>query len=385
MKNKKRILVLFSLLLFAGFVLSGLKCAKQVAFALPSAVQTSAKGMVLIEENSLRVLQEKNKDEKLPMASTTKIMTAYSVLKRCENLDTVVKVSPLSVGIEGTSMYLKKGNEYTIKDLLYGMMIVSGNDASVALALHFAGSIKEFADIMTNDAKELGLKNTSFKNPHGLDEKGHYTTAYDLAVITAHAMKFDFFKETVKQKSVMVTEKNTPDKVQLLINKNKLLGAFKQVTGVKIGFTDAAGRCLVASGEDNGLKLISVVLNCPDMFLDSKNLLEFGFTNYVHTNLLESYKIHRKVQIEEGREKEIKIYTKREFSYPLTLDESFEIKFEYAIDENLKAPIEKEQVVGKYKILLNDELLFETPLYSFEQIKSDHFLEYLKDVLSHWI
>lgn len=384
-KNKKAtfLLVLFFCLgLLTIFSYNFKHTLKVSAYALPN---SNSKAMILMDVSSGRVLQEKNSDAQLPMASTTKIMTAYSVLKRTQNLDTRVKVDPRSVGIEGTSMYLKKGDEYTIKDLLKGMMLASGNDASTALALHFSASVEEFALIMNADAKELGLKNSSFKNPHGLDENGHYTSAFDLATITKNAMQFDFFNELIIKKSDMVSPLNNPDnKMQLVVNKNKLLGNYAPATGVKIGFTDNAGRCFVASAKKDNLNLISVVLNCPDMFKESKDLLEYGFDNYIQTELLTAYKIHRTVSVASGRDKDAKVYTKKEFSYPLTLDESYDIEFELDVPSSIKAPIDKEQVVGEYKIILRGEVLFVAPVYSLDKVKSIELSETLKEIAENW-
>lgn len=347
--------------------------------------QTSAQGMVLIESNSKRVLAGKNKDLTLPMASTTKIMTALSVLKRSENLDTSFEIDKRAVGIEGTSMYLRKGETLSLKDLLYGMLIASGNDAACALALHFSATIEEFALIMNSDARELGLVNTNFKNPHGLDEKGHYTSAYDLAVITSEAMKYPLFREIVSQKSAIVKGAGGDQgDSRILINKNRLLGYFPYCTGGKIGFTDNAGRCLVSTASKDGLDVICVVLNCPDMFLDSKHILEYGLNNYIYTQLLESYKVHRKVIVEEGKAEEVKIYTKRSFYYPLTLDETMSLSFEYDLPEKLTAPIEKEQMIGEYRISLNDIVIFKENLYTLDEVKSVKVIDNLKEITSNW-
>jgi D-alanyl-D-alanine carboxypeptidase (penicillin-binding protein 5/6) len=384
-KNKVTILVAAFLCLGLLFMLTFQSRQMTVRVSANMNIDANAKAAVLIEANSGRVLFEKNSNLSLPMASTTKIMTAYSVLKRVENLDTKVEISSKSVGVEGTSMYLKKGDIYTIKDLLKGMLLASGNDASVALALHFSGSVEEFALIMNADAKEMGLKNTSFANPHGLDQKNHYTSAHDLAIITTHAMKYDFFKEIVKQKSDMVAPVNSPDsRMQTVVNKNKLLGNFAPATGVKIGFTDDAGRCLVSSGTQNGLDLVCVVLNCPDMFRESKKLLEYGFENYIYTKLLESYKIHRSIAIKSGREKDVKICTKQEFFYPLTLDESYDIEYILQVPDEIKAPIEKEELVGQYKIMLKDKEIFCCDVYALDKVKSVEFNESLKDIMNNW-
>jgi D-alanyl-D-alanine carboxypeptidase (penicillin-binding protein 5/6) len=373
-----------------GFLFILLLCffaasTQNFCFAASAIPETSAKAMVLMDMNSKRILAQKHQDVQLPMASTTKVMTAYTVLKRCSDLKTKVKVDKRAVGIEGTSMYLQKDEVVTIEDLLYGMMIASGNDAACALALHFAGSISEFANIMNNDAREIGAVSSNFTNPHGLDEKGHFTTAHDLAIIMSHAMKNEFFAHMVAQKTVIVKGAGGEHgDTRLLVNKNRLLGNFEHCTGGKIGFTDNAGRCLVSTASKNGLDLVCVVLNCPDMFLDSKNLLQYGLDNYVYTQLLEPYKVHRKIMVEDGKENQVKIYTKRGFSYPLTLDESMSISFEFDIPSSIKAPVEKEQAVGKYIIKLDNQVIFEETLYCQDQVKSILLGDNIKEIVSNW-
>lgn len=381
-RNKIYSFAYLALLFFSFFWFA---TTPKVAFAFEVDIKTSAQSMILIEQNTKRVLLEKNKNLTLPMASTTKIMTALSVLKRSENLETSFEIDKRAVGIEGTSMYLRKGENLSLKDLLYGMMISSGNDAACALALHFSATIEEFALIMNNDAKELGLKNSNFKNPHGLDEKGHYTTAFDLAIITAEAMKYDFFREMISQKTVSVKGAGGDQgETRLLVNKNKLLGHYSYCTGGKIGFTDNAGRCLVATATKDDLNLISVVFNCPDMFLDSMKILEYGINNYIYTELLQAYKVHRKIIVDGGKEEEVKIYTKHSFHYPLTLDETMSLSFDYDLPESLTAPIQKEQVIGTYKISLNGQVIFKEKLYTLDEVKSIKVLENIKDIASNW-
>ena len=222
-------------------------------------------GMVVIEAESGRILYQKNCNERLAMASTTKIMTALLALESGLDLDEEFIVDERSVGIEGTSLYLRKGEKKTLKELLYGLMLPSGNDAAVAIACRVSGSEEEFVKLMNQKASELGLKNTSFANAHGLDSEGHYTSAYDLAMITAEAMKNPTFCEIVKAKNVTVSG-NEEVSGKALKNKNKLLWSMEGCEGVKTGFTDNAKRCFVCSAKRDGMRLICVVLNCGPMF-----------------------------------------------------------------------------------------------------------------------
>ena len=233
----------------------------QIHCGLPYAEsQTSAKAMCVLEQNSGRVLFGKNLDLKLPMASTTKIFTALTVLERCKNLDAYVNINEKAVGIKGTSIYLRKGERLTVKELLYGMMLPSGNDAATALGYYIGKDIPSFCKMMEATAKKAGAMNSCFKNPHGLDEDGHYTTAYDLAIVSAKAMKYDFFKEIVKTKSTQIRG-NKEVKTRYLRSKNKLLSKFSGCTGIKTGFTNNAGRCLWGRHLVKTLMLL-LCLNC---------------------------------------------------------------------------------------------------------------------------
>ena len=341
---------------------------------------TSAKAMVTIE-----VLYEKNKDERLPMASTTKIMTALCALESGSNLDEEFEIDPRAVGIEGTSMYLRKGEKLCLRDLLYGLILPSGNDASCAIAYRISGSIEDFVALMNKKAKELNLVNTNFVNPHGLDAKDHYTSAYDLAIITAEALKNPEFVEIIGTKSKSVKGAgDEQEELRFLKNKNKLLTSFEGCTGVKTGFTDMAGRCFVASSKRGDLSVISVVLNCGPMFEECAMLMEKAFDEYNYIEVLEPYLFYRKAPVLKGKENEVKLWTKQGFYYPLTKEESLKISYDYEIDENLIAPLEKEQVVGKLTIKLCDEVLFETEIYTMDEIKSNELFENMKQIGHHW-
>lgn len=346
---------------------------------------TSAKAMVTIEANTKRVLYEKNKNERLPMASTTKIMTALCALESGSNLDEEFEIDPRAVGIEGTSMYLRKGEKLCLRDLLYGLILPSGNDASCAIAYRISGSIEDFVALMNKKAKELNLVNTNFVNPHGLDAKDHYTSAYDLAIITAEALKNPEFVEIIGTKSKSVKGAGGEQgELRFLKNKNKLLTSFEGCTGVKTGFTDMAGRCFVASSKRGDLSVISVVLNCGHMFEECAMLMEKAFEEYNYIEVLEPYLFYRKAPVLKGKENEVKLWTKQGFYYPLTKEESLKISYDYEIDENLIAPLEKEQVVGKLTIKLCDEVLFETEIYTMDEIKSNELFENMKQIGHHW-
>ncbi len=223
-------------------------------------------------------LYEKNATRRHSMASTTKIMTALVVIEVCAP-DEVVLVPEEAVGIEGSSVYLKAGEEQTVGNLLYALMLASANDAAAALAMHVAGSIEAFAAKMNERAAHLGLRDTHFENPHGLDAEGHYTTAADLAKITAAAMELPLFREIVATRhKVIVTDDGAG--ARSLSNHNRLLRSYDGCVGVKTGYTKKTGRCLVSAAERDGMLLIAVTLDAPDDWRDHTALLDFGFSLY---------------------------------------------------------------------------------------------------------
>jgi D-alanyl-D-alanine carboxypeptidase len=240
---------------------------------------TSARAMALLDVESGEFLCTKNASERLPMASTTKIMTALVALERLP-LDRVVTVSPEATGIEGSSVYLYAGEQITVETLLFALLLSSANDAAVALAIETAGTVADFAALMNEKAAELGLADTHFCNPNGLHDAQHYTTASDLARLTAHALKDAQFARIVATRKHSVPQNGT-DASRLFVNHNRLLGSYEGAIGVKTGFTKAAGRCLVSAAMRDGLTLVCVTLACPDDWRDHAALFDFGFSEYV--------------------------------------------------------------------------------------------------------
>ncbi len=268
--------VLVSLLLFSAMS-TGAFAATEAA-AIPD---VSAKSAILIELESGDVIYEYNADSPLPMASTTKIMTALLAIENRKMTDTVC-VSPDAVGVEGSSVYLTKNEKLTMSDLVYALMLESANDAAAAIAIEISGSVAEFAELMNARAQKIGCDNTHFDNPHGLDGDTHYTTARDLAKIAAEALSNDIFREVVS------TERHTipleGGGVRLLINHNRLLREIDSVIGVKTGFTKKSGRCLVTAAEKDGVTVVAVTLSDPDDWRDHRALLSHG---------LDAYECHR--------------------------------------------------------------------------------------------
>lgn len=243
-------------------------------------ITCSAQGAVVMEPTSEELLYQKNADLCLPQASTTKIMTALLVLEKA-SLEEFVTVSASAAGVEGSQMGLQEGDRLTVKDLLYILLLKSGNDAAEVLAEGLWGSVSECVDSMNRKAAELGLKNTQFQNPHGLPSEGHYTTARDLARLTAAALEDPLFCRMVSQKTVKLSYKNA-----VISNSNKLLNTCEGVFGVKTGFTKKAGRCLVSAAERDGVRLICVTLNDPDDWRDHANLYDECFARIQRTEIV---------------------------------------------------------------------------------------------------
>lgn len=296
---------------------------------------TVSAGECVVEISSRRFLHEHNADQRLPMASTTKILTALVILED-SNLDEVVTVPKQAEGTEGSSVYLKAGEQISVRDLLYGLMLRSGNDCAVTLALYHSGSIQNFARAMNEKAVSLGAENSHFVNPHGLPNEGHYTTARDLALIAAAAMQNKDFREIVSTKFY------APRGWQ---NKNKMLWNFEGALGVKTGFTVRAGRCLVSAAERDGMTLVSVVLNSPQMFERSEELLENAFTDYRMIKLCSTFEQYDGCRV---------LY---DFSYPLKSDEENKIRIDNEREDG------QGEIAGTMKIYLENRLLFSQNLF----------------------
>lgn len=284
-----------------------------VLFFNVSAEAVSAEKALVLDAVTGRVFYEKNADQQSLIASTTKIMTALIVCERCNVLDRM-RIPKEVVGIEGSSMYLKEGEILTIQELLYGLMLSSGNDAAVALAIYCGGTVEGFAELMNDKAHALGLKNTHFENPNGLDSPGHYSTARDLAVLATYAMENPIFYKTVSAKYVTVGSR-------YLRNHNKLLWQVEGADGVKTGYTRAAGRILVSSATRNGRRLICVTLNDPNDWADHAALLEEGFSRFSVRRVLSTGDRVGVLEVESGSERFVEVLAAEDFDFSLAEQE----------------------------------------------------------------
>lgn len=341
-----------------------------------------AKGMVVLEGNTNTVLYNFNENIRLPMASTTKIATAIVAIENCTDFDTRFSVSDKSIGITGTSIYLKEGEELSIKELLYGLILASGNDSAVAIAEYF-GSEEIFVDMMNEFVSKLGLENTHFDNPHGLDSDTHYTSAYDLAVITSYALKNPMFREIVSTQR-MVIEPTEIYQARYLKHKNKLLFKYDNCIGVKTGFTDNAGRCLVNAHEENGMQIISVVLNCQPMFEECERLTNLALKNYSMKEFILPYNFVSNVKLDSSNKNEIGVITIEGYSLPILSSEEDKYDVKYTLPDSLVAPIELNQVVGKVEVLYNNEVIYAGDLITIEDAENNDYRYLLDNIIDKW-
>ncbi len=337
----------------------------------------SAKSAVVLEYATGKIVYAKNENEKLPMASTTKIMTALIALER-GNLSDIVTIGPKASGVEGSSMYLKTGEQLTLEELLYGLMLSSGNDAAVAIAEHIAGSEEAFAKMMTERAVELGCTNTAFQNANGLPDDAHYTTAFELARITGKALENAKFREIAASKSARVG-------MRQLTNHNKLLSMYEGAIGVKTGFTKASGRTLVSAAVRDGVELIAVTLSAPDDWDDHMKMLDYGFANMERRHLATGNAIAGTVVVEDGIKAEAQVCFAGDFALSVRKQEKTEIL--YILPPSIAAPVQKGEEIGKAEFLLEGIKMGEVGLVIGETVDAvaiPSLFDYMHTIFIKW-
>ena len=340
--------------------------AAAICLVMPvKAVEVSARGAILMDGDTGQVLYEKNADEKSLIASTTKIMTALVSLEQ-GNLAEVVEIPAAAVGIEGSSMYLKTGEELTVEQLLYGMMLSSGNDAAMALALHIGGSVEGFAEKMNEKARELGLQNAHFANPNGLDSEENYATARDLGKLAAAAMQNEEFRKVVSTKSCQFDG-------HYLTNHNKLLWQYQGAVGVKTGFTKHAGRILVGAAEREGRRLISVTINAPNDWQDHKAMLDYGFSQYTRQPLLYEGQALGAIPVISGEKSEVMALAGGNLSAFSLPGEQPEVRL-YPV-EFVYGPVSAGQTLGTAEVYLAGRKIGTVPLLAAEEIAQSPYEE----------
>ena len=322
----------------------------------------SAASAILIDGESGRVLYAQNAEEERPIASITKLMTALVAVESHPDLSEVVTIRTEWTGVEGSSMYLKAGEELTLEALLYGLMLASGNDAAVAIAGFCAGDVDTFVAWMNDKAAELGMEHTHFENPNGLNDEGHYSTAADMAALARVVMEHEALAKIVGTRSITVAGRT-------LTNHNKLLWRYEGCTGLKTGYTDRAGRTLVSCAERDGQRLIAVTLNDPNDWADHAALFDYGFAHYRSAMLALANRTFRMLPVTGSLNRFVPVYTASDVYYPLTEGELVKARVE--LPERVEAPIQGGTIAGRLLFTLDGAVIGETYLLYAGDVADD--------------
>jgi serine-type D-Ala-D-Ala carboxypeptidase (penicillin-binding protein 5/6) len=343
-----------------------------------ASVSVSAASAVLIEQKTGRVLFEKDAHTKRRIASITKIMTAILAIESGK-MNQYVTVSEKATRAEGSSVYLKPGEKIKLNDLVYGLMLRSGNDTAVAIAEYVGGSVDGFAYLMNQKAREIGMYNSHFSNPHGLDDhEDLYSTAYDMAILMRYAMQNKTFKK-ISGTKVHRAPNPTEKWDRVWKNKNRLLSKYKFCTGGKTGYTKRAKRTLVTTATKGDMKLIAVTLNGPDDWNDHISMYEGGFKGFDMAEVIPK----GKVEIENNKEYKDKLYVKKSIVYPVTSEEMnlFSVKYKLNKSKSAESTKSKELVVGKAAVYLDGKVVQETPIYYQNTVKKKKGLfDFIKEI-----
>ncbi len=317
------------------------------------ALDIKAKSYVLLNADTFEVIDSSNAHLRLPIASTTKLMTALILAER-GNLDTEIVTTAEMVTVEGSSMGLKIGDSVSYYELLVGMLLPSGNDAANTTAIALAGSLEKFADMMNLKANELGMTNSHFVTPSGLDAEGHYSTAYDMSILAAHVLKNRVIREIVSKEKITLTFGNPPYE-RTLYNHNKLLSRYEYCVGIKTGFTKKSGRCLVSAAQKDGCTVVAVTLNDSDDWDDHEELLSYGLSTLKCVDVTEGVVLPN-VSLVGGHCDNVSLFVPR---FACGVSQNFETRFTYKVElpRFLYAPLDVDEVVGEISYYYNDVLV----------------------------
>lgn len=354
-----------------GILLITLVFFPTFAAASDSMPEPTAKAAIVIEATTGKVLYAKNANEKRYPASTTKIMTLITALEYGK-LEDIITTSNNAATTEGSSLWLSAGEQLKLQDMLYGIMLVSGNDATVAVAEHISGSVENFAKLMTEKAHSIGAVNSNFTNSSGLPDERHYTTAYDLAKITAYGYKNPLFAQIVSTQHKVIPWPGK-DHDRDLYNENKMLWLYTGANGVKTGYTDAAGRCLVSAANRDGIQLITVVLDSEYMWDDSIKLLDYGFSQLKQVPVITKGDILKTVKVNEGKVGDIKLLAANEIILPMAENERDKFTTVIESPNKVNAPIANGQKLGTVKVLYNNVEVASTDLIADQPVERKSF------------
>lgn len=351
--------------------------------AVKAMPEVSSHSACVIDIDTGRILAAKNENEKSEPASITKIMTALIALENAD-IKKVVTIPGAAAGVEGSSIYIKAGEKYSLEDLLYGLMLRSGNDAATAIAIDVAGSVDAFVEKMNQKAQELGCTGTHFNNPHGLPDEKHYTTAHDMALITAAALRNDTFVKIVSTKNY-TAEPDGAGETRSWQNKNKLLWQYEGAIGVKTGYTKSAGKTYVGAAERNGIRIAVVVLGAKDMWGDAAMLLDDAFASYQQVDLIKDGQSTGVTPVLEGLSSEVEGITEGSLSKTLTKEEQERIVTKCVYQTPLYAPVAKGDIIGSMQVYLDDEMIGSVPIVAAADVAAYDFAHCLDKVIRQWI
>ncbi|KYO65797.1 D-alanyl-D-alanine carboxypeptidase family protein [Thermovenabulum gondwanense] len=382
MKNK--VISLILVILISIFLFSS-TCQAVMLQSPPNIKSPSA---ILIDASSGKILYEKNAHQKLEPASLAKIMTLLvafeSVEKGKSNFNDEVRVSERAWKTGGSQVFLGPGEVQTLETLLKCIVISSANDASVAVAEHIGGSVEGFVRMMNDKAKELGLQNTNFTNPHGLPDPNLYTTAYDMAIIAKELIKYQKFFDWSTKLVDYLEHTDKKREPTMLANTNKLIGKYDGLDGIKTGYHEKAGFCFVGSAKRGDMRLISVVMNAPssnDRFEDTKKLLDYGFGFYNSVSVAKKGATVKRLKVDKGIEKEVEIIYKEDKSFLVEKGKENEISTKIILPEKIVAPVRKGQKIGTLKIYQNDVEIGEVDLLAKQEVRKIGYLDILKTLI----
>ncbi|HCC08132.1 MAG TPA: D-alanyl-D-alanine carboxypeptidase [Clostridiales bacterium] len=351
----------------------------------------AADSSILMDYKTGRVLWGKNIYKPRSMASTTKIMTCILALENSK-IDDIVVVSQRAALAPKVKIYLRKGEKQRLEDLLYALMLVSANDAAVAIAEHVSGSVENFCMQMTEKAKEIGAKDTVFKTPNGLDKEDHHSTAYDMALITRYALGNKKFKDIISTRNVYTPVSRGKYRSFSLTNHNKLLTDYPGGNGVKTGFTNAAGQCFVGSAENNGMQLISVVLASgwgnagkQAKWTDTKKVLNYGFDNFKYEVIYNKDDILAKnVEVKKSKKQSIELYLRNDIILPIKDSEKEKLRVEIYYPEQIEAPIEKGVEIGVARIYIDEDYICEGALLANKYVEENTMSSNFDKIISEY-
>ncbi len=342
----------------------------------------SAQACVLFCANTGELVLEKNSDKIMPMASTTKIMTALLALEKCSTDDETVEFTYDMIS-EGSSMYLKVGEKIRLSELVKGLLAASGNDAANAIAISMCGSTEKFCKLMNSRARSIGMNNTNFVTPSGLDDENHYSTAYDMALLMNCAMQNEAFRDIVSQQDIEVTFEEAEKQKAIYHNHNRLLSEYEYCIGGKTGFTKKSGRCLVTCAEKDGITLIAVTLNAPDDWNDQKAMYDYGFEN-LRACCQDDTNVNISLPVAGGEQNHVTVNAECKMPYVYNINGVDVIDRKYFLPHFVYAPVKKGDALGKIVYYKNGKLFREVPLVAESTVPLDTQKESIFENIKNW-